>query len=59
MGNFLLNVLVKGTYLKDLLKNQRVHRAQIYIIVFRHSTNTSLVKSGVGWGTLRESFLIS
>jgi hypothetical protein len=46
-------VNVKGTYLKDLLKNQWAQRAQIYIKVFRHSTNASFLKSsssGVGWG---------
>jgi hypothetical protein len=60
-GTFFLYVLIKGTYLKDLLKNQRAHRAQIYIKVFRHSTNTSLLKSsslGVGGGTIKDIFYI-
>jgi hypothetical protein len=61
IGETVLHVLIKGTYLKDfLLKNQWAQRAEIYIKVFRHSTNARLLKSsslGVGWGHNKGSFL--
>jgi hypothetical protein len=49
LGNFFLHVLIKGTYPKDLNKNQWAHIAQIYITIIRHSTNASLLKSSPLW----------
>jgi hypothetical protein len=43
-GNCFYMCLYRGHILKDLLKNQWAQRACIYVKVFRHSTNESVLK---------------
>jgi hypothetical protein len=61
-GNCTWTVYIGKEYFKNfLLKNHWSKGAEIYIKVFRHSTNTSLLKSSspeLGGGTIRDIFYI-